>query len=497
MPQHAPTSIEDVIRTVARKSSALAVDCSDTAGLANKVATVIAEQGDSVQQLRELSESLMAQHDDLNHTAHDARQHMRQATVAIDQASQVISRSIAELGALAAQVADMGHHAASVQTAIEKLDRIAASVSKVAKQSRILALNANIEAARAGEHGLAFGTVAHEMGLLARNTEESTREVGATIAELRTEAATLIGAVEENSGHAKTVGSEIDAIFHSLDAMRAMIEQVDSNSGSILDHGHTMLQAGSEMRDKMVRFAADARENSDLLSAIYRQCERLELEANEMLDLLANSGTEIDDTPFMEKTIGIAREIERVCEAGVARGEISLSDIFDTHYRAVPGTDPEQFTTRFCDFADAHIRPILDRVTGEDKRMIGCVISDLRAYLPTHLTLRSQPQGRDGEWNDTWCRNRRFLMDPATQRSISSDAPAMLTCYRMPLGGEAYLPIKSIFAPIVIGGRRWGQYEFSYVDNWNETAEALTSEGLQKSLGFGGADGDLLKTANG
>ena len=38
-------------------------------------------------------------------------------------------------------------------------------------------------------------------------------------------------------------------------------------------------------------------------------------------------------------------------------------------------TNPEQFDTQFCAFADKYIRPILDRVKGGDDRLIGSAIT--------------------------------------------------------------------------------------------------------------------------
>jgi len=479
------TRVEETIRAAARSCGTLAADCSDAAGLANEVATIINAQSEGLHQLTALSASLSSRHDDMVASTGDAQAMVHRAREAIDSAHGVIMRSVTALGDLASEVAAMGARAASVGAAIDTLNDIAIAVERVAKQSRILALNAAIEAERAGADGSAFGTVAAEMGTLAKNTQESTRQVGLTVADLRREAGALIQDVGKSAAHAKQVGSEIDSIQGALDTMRQMVQAVDDNGATVSQHGTDILQAGEALRRNVASFAGDAERNGDYLGRIYHRCERLELEANLMLDMLSKSGVPTDDTPFLNKTMAIAREIETVCEAAIAERRISIDAVFDTNYRPVAGTDPEQLLTRFCDFADAHIRPILDRVTGEDRRMIGCVVSDLNGYLPTHLTLRSQPQRGDPTWNDRWSRHRRILLDPATARAIASDDPVLLTCYRMPLGANSYLPIKSAFAPLVIAGRRWGQYEFSYVDEWSEMAEALTHAGLQHSLAEG------------
>jgi methyl-accepting chemotaxis protein len=144
-------------------------------------------------------------------------------------------------------------------------------------------------------------------------------------------------------------------------------------------------------------------------------------------------------------------------------GEIDVEGVFDQSYKLIEGTNPQQFETPFCEIADNHVRPILDSIKASDKRIIGTGITDVNGFLPTHLTERSLPPGPDPVWNDAHCRNRRILMNESTRQAIRSEKPAMLSTYRMKFG-EDFKPVKVIFVPLWIAGRRWGNYELAYVD---------------------------------
>jgi methyl-accepting chemotaxis protein len=183
-----------------------------------------------------------------------------------------------------------------------------------------------------------------------------------------------------------------------------------------------------------------------------------------MLDRLASCGVRIDDSAFIERTRRTADQLRAIIEGAVAAGTISVEDVFDTHYRAMPGTNPVQYATRFCDFADEHVRPVLDALKAADPRHIGCVMSDNNGWLPTHVSARSLPQGPDPKWNAEHCRNRRNLLDDTTRRAIASDKDFMLVTYRMDFGEGRYLPVKNVFVPMIIGGRRWGNFELAYRD---------------------------------
>ena len=184
-----------------------------------------------------------------------------------------------------------------------------------------------------------------------------------------------------------------------------------------------------------------------------------------MLDRLASSGVRIDDTPFIEHAKEACREIKALVEGGLDSGEVDMASVFDTEYVEIAGTNPIQWDTRFCAFADAHVQPVLDRLMAGESRLIATAITDVNGYLPTHISAKSQPQRPDDpKWNAEHCRNRRNFLDDITRRAIASEKDAMLATYGMELGQGRYLAVKNVFVPLWIKGRRWGNFELAYRD---------------------------------
>ena len=150
--------------------------------------------------------------------------------------------------------------------------------------------------------------------------------------------------------------------------------------------------------------------------------------------------------------------------AVAVHGEAADREQGGTDYVAMPGTNPVQYEVGFCAFADAYVRPILDRLMRDEQRLIATALTDINGYLPTHITERSQAQTDDPAWNAKYCRNRRNFIDDITRRALASTKEAMLATYGMDMGGGNYLPVKNVFVPLYVNGRRYGNYEMAYRD---------------------------------
>ena len=165
----------------------------------------------------------------LSGAANGASDHAFANVQSVSAASSEPTSSITEITGQVTQSNDMVSQAAAEAhdtiAAMQGLDQAAKQIAKVvdlikaiADQTNLLGLNATIEAARAGGAGKGFAVVAGEVQLLATQTAKATEDI-----------ATQIKAIQSSSRHAATsierVGQTIDEIKTIAANVAAAVQQ--------------------------------------------------------------------------------------------------------------------------------------------------------------------------------------------------------------------------------------------------------------------------------
>ena len=454
----------NAINMVARNCGSLAIECSDVSGYVAGVSDRISSNLKTLDALEDVTSRLMADQARVADSTDEARLLAEQAREKLGQGRAAIEDTIRVFSGLTELVVQLGDRMAGFAEAMSQVQRVSSSIESIANKTNMLALNATIEAARAGEAGKSFAVVAAEVKKLAHDTRTATSEIASTVASLTREAEAVTTEIKAGVDRSREARGSFTTINETVRDVADLVAMVDRQTDGIAQSTGIIQQSVDSVKSGLSDFAADARTNSGQLHDVKQRLGRLELLSGDMLDQLAECGVRIDDTPFIEFAQAAAGEIGALVDRALQRGETSEADIFDIDYKLMPGTNPAQYEVRFCDFADEHIRPILDRLMREQPRLIAAAITDINGYLPTHISERSQPQSADPEWNAQYCRNRRNFIDDVTRRAIASEKPAMLATYGMDLGNGRYLPVKNVFVPLFFGGRRWGNFELAYRD---------------------------------
>ncbi|WP_265562882.1 methyl-accepting chemotaxis protein [Sphingomicrobium arenosum] len=454
---------ENAIRLVARDCGSLSLECSDVAQYVEAVTERVSTSLETLDTLEQVTEQLMRDQARVSDSTDEARMLSQQAKDKLDNGRAAIESTIEGFRGLTDLVVQLGERMAGFASAMNQVQSVSATIETIARKTNMLALNATIEAARAGDAGRSFAVVAAEVKKLAHDTRSATGQIAETLGELTREANAVNEEITSGVNRSRAAQAGISTIGETVREVSEIVTMVDSQSEGIAQSTSLIQTSVDRVKAGLTEFSGGARASNSELVQAKKRLDHLEEMANEMLDTLANSGAEIDDTPFIARAQDAMRDIQQIIETAIERGEIDLDAVLDRNYVEIAGSNPKQYRNGFCDFADRHLQAVLDAFKASDNRIIACAMTDVNGYLPTHLSERSQPQGSDPVWNDKHCRNRRILMDEATRRAVESDKAATLYTYQMQLGTDSF-PVKNVFVPLFVKGRRWGNFELAYRD---------------------------------
>lgn len=219
-------------------------------------------------QSRELASLQLAETDQVasatNQMAASANEMAAHAQATLDATQQAEEQTFTgqeEVASTISAISNLAQQMQSMLQVIERLDsgsenigKVIDTISDVADQTNLLALNAAIEAARAGEHGRGFAVVADEVRQLASRTQEATGEIHRIIAQVQAAASDVSEAIQAGTQQAEACNLQAEAAGSAL-------ENISQSVAAVKDFGMQIAAAAQEQS----QVAADISQSMELI----------------------------------------------------------------------------------------------------------------------------------------------------------------------------------------------------------------------------------------
>jgi methyl-accepting chemotaxis protein len=448
---------------------------SDNCG---KVTVGCANVGGLLQAVIDTSGALRAEHIELQGTVDELHKDQLKVVEASDESRLLSSRAIERLSKGTAQIhASLGQitellnlvdqlssHVTGFASAMTQVKTCSQTIQEIAETTNILALNASIEAQRAGEAGRTFAVVASEVKGLSNETRVATDEIVTVIDALGLEANQVIDQIKVGADVSNAAKASVSSIEDTITDVSNLVREVDQQNDQIAQSTGMMTDRISKVQDVIDSSMSAASNNEANLVEAHRETNGLEGLANDMFDDIVKADLSPNDRQIVDMAMGFNEELTDAITAALESGELTREAVFDQDYQVIEGSDPVRYRTRFSDFAETKLRPIINRAHSGHSSCLAAVFSDKNGFMPTHIDKFARTPIGDRTHDDQFCRNGRMLLDQADKMALESNAPYRMSVFRQPFSHAGdYKVVRCAYVPLIIAGERWGDFKYAYL----------------------------------
>jgi len=449
---------------VAKLSGDLGIRTLDLQADISELAGRVTHQARTIEAISGAAAQLSRDGESVSLAGQDAREKAVAARGIIHDSGRQLSDANANFVDLIERVGSVHAQLDGFREALKTVAHVTSVISGIASKTNLLALNATIEAARAGDAGRGFAVVAAEVKKLAQETASATQTIEQSIGALTGEAGKMLEGITHGAETARTALSDTKNIEQLVERLGSLMGDLSSNSEAVAQRIASMVGSAGEIRTGLLALASTSTDNAGGLQRLSGRISTASDDTNQLLQLVAESGVDIPDSPYIDFCLDAAQAVSGAIEQALTEGSLTEAELFSEFYAPIPGTQPPQYSHP--------VQPALipaARAWQEKARrfagLFGMTFTDRNSFGAVAMPERSHPQ-RPGDdlWNMEHSRQGVIFDFPDTREQCRITDPFCIKAYRrLTAEGEVIL-LKQVIASIHVRGRHWGILQMAYQD---------------------------------
>ena len=286
-------SSAELLNTTSEQSS---VAANQVAGSITQVARKTDEQKAAVntanQSVSEMGDLLEIIANNSNKVAETSQQTMQTA----DRGAKTVDDAVKVMEQLESSVRSSEQVIQSLGDQSKQIGQIVDTISAIAEQTNLLALNAAIEAARAGEHGRGFAVVADEVRKLAEQSAEAAERINRLIGNVQEQTLKAVesmhegmemttkstSAVQDAGGAFREIVSQVEILTEQVKQAVNAIKEANQGSQRIVDAVTNIDAAANQLSAETETVSAATEEQSASIEEVASSSRQLAEMAGEL-----------------------------------------------------------------------------------------------------------------------------------------------------------------------------------------------------------------------